>query len=80
VAVRSLAKTTLLVVAAALAITTIAPVRHGARAAVPFRDASGPEILAESIGAATAAIIWRIANTAEQPERMTDEALAEIGG
>jgi PPOX class probable F420-dependent enzyme len=46
----------------------------------PSATLSGPaEILTESIGAATAAIMWRIANTAEQPERMSDEALAEIG-
>jgi PPOX class probable F420-dependent enzyme len=46
----------------------------------PSATLSGPaEILTESIGAATAAIMWRIANTAEQPEPMSDEALAEIG-
>ena len=46
----------------------------------PSATLSGPaEILTESIGAATAAIMWRIANTAEQPKRMSDEALGEIG-
>lgn len=37
------------------------------------------EILTENIGAASAAIMQRIANAAEPPEPMNDEALAEIG-
>ena len=46
----------------------------------PSATLSGPaEILTEDIGAATAAIMQRIANTAEPPEPMSDEALAEIG-
>ena len=46
----------------------------------PSATLSGPvEILTENIGAATAAIMQRIASTAEPPEPMSDEALAEIG-
>lgn len=46
----------------------------------PSATLSGPaEILTENIGAATAAIMQRIANTAEPPEPMNDKALAEIG-
>jgi PPOX class probable F420-dependent enzyme len=37
------------------------------------------EILTENVGAATAAIMQRIANTAEPPEPISDEALAELG-
>ena len=46
----------------------------------PSATLSGPaEILTEDIGAPTAAIMQRIANTAEPPEPMSDAALAEIG-
>jgi PPOX class probable F420-dependent enzyme len=46
----------------------------------PPATLSGPaEILTENIGAATAAIMQRIASTAEPPEPMSDEALAEAG-
>jgi PPOX class probable F420-dependent enzyme len=48
----------------------------------PFPSAtfSGPaEILTEDIGAATAAVMQRITHATELPERMSDEALAEIG-
>jgi hypothetical protein len=46
----------------------------------PSATLSGPaEILTENIGAATAAIMQRIANTAEPPEPTSDEALAEVG-
>jgi PPOX class probable F420-dependent enzyme len=37
------------------------------------------EILTNDIGAATATIMQRIANAAEPPEPMSDEALAEVG-
>jgi PPOX class probable F420-dependent enzyme len=46
----------------------------------PSATLSGPaKILTENIGAATAAVMQRIANTAEPPEPMSDEALAEVG-
>ena len=46
----------------------------------PSATFSGPaEILTNDIGAATATIMQRIANAAEPPEPMSDEALAEVG-
>jgi PPOX class probable F420-dependent enzyme len=46
----------------------------------PSAALSGPaEILTEDIGATTAAIMQRIANSAEPPESMSDEGLAGIG-
>lgn len=52
----------------------------GHEAPYPSAVLSGPaEILAEDIGAATAAIMQRITNSAEPPEPMSDDGLAEIG-
>ncbi len=48
----------------------------------PYASATfsgGAEILTEDIGPATAKIMQRIARSAEPPEPMTDEALAEAG-
>ena len=46
----------------------------------PSATFSGPaEILTNDIGAATATVMQRIANAAEPPEPMGDEALAEVG-
>ena len=46
----------------------------------PSATISGPaEILTEKIGEATASVMQRIAGSAEPPEPMSDEALAEVG-
>jgi hypothetical protein len=46
----------------------------------PSATFAGPaEILTESIGAPTATIMQHITRTAEPPEPMSDEALAEVG-
>jgi len=46
----------------------------------PSATFSGPaEILTKNIGAPTAAIMQRITDTAEPPEPMSDQALAEVG-
>lgn len=46
----------------------------------PSATFSGPaEILTEDIGDATARVMQRIADAAEPPEPMSDEALAEVG-
>ena len=46
----------------------------------PSATFSGPaEILSRDIGAATAKVMQRIADAAEPPEAMSDEALAEVG-
>ena len=50
--------------------------------APPYPSATlsgGAEILTEGIGPPTAKVMQRIARTAEPPEPMTDEALAEAG-
>ena len=49
------------------------------RAALPIRGVLGPaEILTEDIGAATAAIMQRIAGNEEPPEAQSDKALAAV--